>query len=275
LETFLKWTSVTQRDLPSYFQASALTGGNPPAKPHTHDNLLQVGKQLMSSGFLMSVKRQANSALAYVILQQIGESDDASDKKKASENNLKHAYACYLRLHCTKDDLKKRRAFSYGGDTIREVEALCQAYVGLDGVEKVKDFGDWSGGARKSHIVDAALEKCRTLFPSTSGSFFSKKLSTKSKKGEDPADDAAPKPKEPPSGGGGEASSKQYEVAVPSKLKEGDTFLTAVKVGDATRKVKLTVPKGRPSTLRFKLSTGIPRDGSPPRKKSKKAKTDD
>lgn len=290
LETFLKWTSVTKRDLPNYFQASSITGGNLPPKQHMNDNLLEFENKVMSRGFLITVKRQANSALAYVVQKQI---DDASDKMKSSsepdkrkavhESNLKHAYACYLRLHCTKDDLKKHRAFSYGGDTIREVDTLCNAYLALGDSKKFDNtgFGDWSGGARKSSILDAALGKCRILFPSTSGSFFSKKLTTKSKRGvgdDDAGDDddlTSPSKRKQPGQGKRVVS---YEVAVPESLEEGDTFLTAVKVGGATQKVKLTVPKGSPSTLRFKLTTPTKKadDGSsPPQKKAKNAVTED
>ena len=46
-----------------------------------------------------------------------------------------------------------------------------------------------------------------------------------------------------------------FEVAVPKGLKSGDTFLTSVKVGDSEPiKVKLTVPDGDHSSLRFNMN---------------------
>jgi hypothetical protein len=60
-----------------------------------------------------------------------------------------------------------------------------------------------------------------------------------------------------------------FEVTVPQNLIAGDTFLTAVKVGDTSRKVKLTVPEGNPSSLRFTLN--VPKDAANA-VKSKKAK---
>ena len=157
---------------------------------------------------------------------------------------------------------KKARAFSYGGDAIQEVEALCQTYLLLEEV-KVNSFGDWSNGARKSLIFDAALEKCRRLFPSTSGSFFSPKATRPKYNDKKKRDDKEEEEKDkeasnrPTSKRKGEDNSQRvvcYEVSVPQELSVGDIFLTSVKVGDSTRKVKLTVPEGRPTTLRFKLS---------------------
>jgi hypothetical protein len=224
-----------------------------------------------SSGFLISAKRQANSAFADVILHEMSESNSSSDRKKAAENHLKHAYACFLRLHCTKDDLRKSRAWKYGGESIREVEAVCQASLLLGDVKAVSsDFGDWSGGARKSAIFDAALEKCRSLFPSLSGSFFSKKAAVKGKKGKESSEaipSSGSKRKEP--GDAEEMTKVSFEVTVPQDLVAGDTFLTGVKVGDTTRKVKLTVPEGNPASLRFALN--VPKDAANAAK-SKKAK---
>jgi hypothetical protein len=256
---------MTRRDLPSYFQASALAQGATPEKSHAHDCLLAKGRSLTSLGFLISAKRQTNSALADVILHELSEKS-----KTSAENQLKHAYACFLRLHCTPEDLKKSRSFRYGHSAIREVDAVCQAYFALgEGKTIHSNVPDWSGGGQKSAIFEAALEKCRSLFPSLTGGFFSKKETSKSKKGDD-VDSA--EPNAPGAGkrkSTGETMKVSFEVAVPNNLAAGNTFLTTVKYGNQqTKKVKLTVPKGHPKTLRFTLKVPKETDAG----KTKKAR---
>jgi hypothetical protein len=279
IEIFMKWLYTSKRDLPSYFQAGAINGGDKPAKSQTQDYLLIVdsNRVLMSHGLLVSSKRIANSALADLLMDEMSNKAGAvskpasslSDQKKIPESYLKNAYGCYLRLHCTTQDLKMVRAWKYGADSIHEVDALCQAYLWLgdtkDGLTTT-DFGDWSGGGRKSAIFKAALAKCKTLFPSLSVNYFDKtKTSVKVKKGKS---SETPDPDEnikiglkrkstTNSSSTQSASSTSFEVAVPKGLTSGDTFLTTVKVGDSdTMKVKLTVPDGDPvpSTLRFNLN---------------------
>jgi hypothetical protein len=213
---------------------------------------------------------------------------------KVSEFYLKNAFACYLRLHCSIEDLKRVRAFKYGSDSVREVDAMCQAYLSLgddtqDGLAG-SDFGDWTGGGRKLMIFKTALSKCKTLFPSLSGSTFFGKSKAKKSRG---SQSAAPDPDEshntkkgvskrkapssndssssvPPESLTEENTKKvSFEVAVPGGLKSGDTFLTSVKVGNSQpMKVKLTVPEGDHSTLRFNLN--VPTSSSS--KGNKKAK---
>ncbi|KAG7346110.1 hypothetical protein IV203_005178 [Nitzschia inconspicua] len=287
IEIFEKWVYACKRDLPSYFQASALNEGNRPTKPHSHDPLLITTDSIQSlsaRGLLRSAKRDSNGYLAHILLQEMneklgnGESKPSADVKKVAESYLKHAYACYLRLNCTREDLEKTRAFKYGGDPVHEVEALCQAFLYFGEPNEVAstEFGDWSGGGgRKSAIFDAALIKCKELFPSVSSSFFSKKGTAKSnkdssngtggkKRKEAPVDLASPTS---PSAHGTKKIS--FEVNVPKGLTTGDTFLTQVKVGEGDPiKVKLTVPAGNPTTLRFNLD--VPKSST--RKITKKAK---
>lgn len=262
IETFMKWMYSSKRDLPAYFQASAMAGGGKPVKPQSQDPLLVTGyikRSLMEQGMLLSAKRQANSVMADVLIQEI-----SSDSKRAApETYLKHAYACYLRLNCTVQDLKKTRAWKYGVDSVREVDALCGAYLALSEIKGEVDtaeFGDWSGGARKSAIFQAALEKCKVLFPSLSGTFFSKKTSSKSNKGTgqphdpDEGDGSAKRKQGADDSPSNETTKASFEVAVPKGLSSGDTFFSSVKVGEAEPiKVKLTVPSGNHSTLRFNL----------------------
>jgi hypothetical protein len=200
--------------LPSYFHASALAKGGPPEKSHAHDCLLAKGRSLTSLGFLLSAKRQTNSALADVILHELSEKS-----KTSAENQLKHAYACFLlRLHCTAEDLKKSRSFRYGHSAIHEVDAVCQAYFALGEGKRIRsNLPDWSGGGQKSAIFEAALEKCRSLFPTLTGGFFFKKEISKAKKGDDvdSADPNAPGAgKRRSTDTTGETMTVSFEVAV-------------------------------------------------------------
>eukprot|EP00980_Cylindrotheca_fusiformis_P026362 scaffold15973_cov120-Cylindrotheca_fusiformis.AAC.3 len=256
LEQFMKLLASSKRDLPNYFQASALVGGGAPPKGHARENLLETGRTLMSSGFLVTAKRQGNSAIAEFILKSLSDKD--ADGNKKAESNLKQAYACYLRLHCSEDELKKTRAMKYGVGTIPEVEALCNAYLMTDYAKPSRiASNDWSGGARKSSIFDAALEKCRSLFPTASGNFLFKNLGKSKEK--ETLDASAPSKKRKNLGDDSQSTAAKsnkvsFEVSVPDNLVAGDTFLTTVKFGESsTKKVKLTVPEGNPATLRFSL----------------------
>mmetsp|Transcript_48884 Transcript_48884/g.101035 ORF Transcript_48884/g.101035 Transcript_48884/m.101035 type:complete len:524 (+) Transcript_48884:1195-2766(+) len=289
VETFMKWLYATRRDHPSYSQASAMNRFEKPDAHQTHDPLLivQSNSSLMSRGLLLSAKRKANSVLASILIHEItnktggssskASSTPSSDAMKSSESYLKNAYACYLRLNCSIEDLKTVRAFKYGSNSIREVDALCQAYLALEDTAQdslpKNDFGDWSGGGWKMVIFKNALSKCKTLFQSLSGTTFFG--TAKGKKGKS-SNTAAPDPDEnrnPRKGGSkrkspssnnssspgalSEENTKKvsFEVAVPTGLKSGDTFLTSVKVSDSQPiKVKLTVPEGDHNTLRFNLN---------------------
>ncbi|KAL3925682.1 MAG: hypothetical protein SGILL_000238 [Bacillariaceae sp.] len=285
IETLLKWIYASKRDLPSYFQASAISGGGRPAEPHARDPLLLADalsrfSYHFSNGLLISSKRLANGFLSKVLLQEMSEKlgtggkSSPVDSKKSAESYLKHAYACYLRLNCGVDELKKTRAFKFGGEPVYEVEAMCQAYLYFaspDELSSTPDFGDWSGGNnRKSHVFFAALGKCKQLFPSLSGTFFSKKGAVKAKGSGDKKRKESSVDLSSPTSPSAQGTKKiSFEVTVPKGLTTGDTFLTSVNVGSADPiKVKLTVPSGNPSTLRFNLD--VPKSST--RKITKKAK---
>mmetsp|Transcript_15216 Transcript_15216/g.43971 ORF Transcript_15216/g.43971 Transcript_15216/m.43971 type:complete len:517 (+) Transcript_15216:513-2063(+) len=280
LETFLKGTYSCRRDVACYFQASALVGGGIPPKSHANEPILLIHNNLREHGFLTTVKREANSALADILIHEITERSTKAqsiEEKKKTENFLKLAYSTYLRLNCSREDLDRCRAWKYGANTLREVEAVCQAFLAYGSDEEVTEvsggsaaFGDWSGGGRKAKIFDAAIEKCKKMFPTLTGSYFSKKAiaAVKSKKnaGNEPQQ-AGDKRKEPPEE---DMVVMPYEVAVPSGVSAGDSFLTTVRVGDFTKKLKLTVPETNPTTLRFTVK--VPKSSS--EQAAKKAKGD-
>eukprot|EP00536_Pseudo-nitzschia_multiseries_P002255 jgi/Psemu1/251486/estExt_Genewise1Plus.C_300056 len=298
VETLMKWLYTSRRDRPSYFQAGAMNCGGKPTVSHSQDSLLTVDSKsvLMSRGFLLSAKRKANGVLADILMHEMSKrvtatassktssstTTTSSDLNKMTEFYLKHSYACFLRLNCSVEDLGKARAWKYGSTSLREVDAMCQAYLSLgDSIRDeiastgTSDFGDWSGGGRKSVIFKAALAKCKTLFPTLSANaVFGKSKSKKGKSSsnhtqdaQDPDEFKSGKRKSPsPSSDDmnlllseGHPSSEletkkvSFEVAVPVGLTSGDTFLTTVSVAGSSRKVKLRVPEGDHSTLRFNM----------------------
>jgi len=293
VEMIMKWLYTSKRDQPSYFQAGAMNGGDKPTVSQTQDPLLIFGSKsvLRSRGFLLSAKRKANGVLADILMHEISKkvaatasskASSSSDRTKMTEFYLKHTYACYLRLNCSIEDLNKMRAWKYGSEPFYEVDALCQAYLSLgdtiqDDLASSSDFGDWAGGGRKSMIFKAALAKCKTLFPSLSANAVFGKSKAKKVKSSNSGTQDAPDPDEIKKGkrkspsassddmdlllSGGHQSSERdtkkvsFEVSVPIGLTSGDTFLTSVRVGGSgPMKIKLTVPEGDHSTLRFHLN---------------------
>lgn len=246
LETLLRWLSSSKRDLPSLYQASAKTEGGKPEKSHSHDALLKKGSVLSSFNLLTGLKRQANSAMARVLTEELS-SDDPSVKP---QNHLKLAYACFLRLNCSVKELKKTRAWKYDPHGVWEAEAVCRAFLKLEDRESIQvDPNDWSGAGHKAAVLDAALRKCKLLFSSVTANYYSKKINQKVKSQEEAeTKDSSDKPGVKLSG-----SKRSFEVKVPEGLAEGESFTTTITSGENAKKVKLTVPSGKPRMLRFSL----------------------
>lgn len=264
LDTFLSWTaSICPRDLPSFFAASARNEGGKPKQTHMFDSLVIHGRTISSFHFLTSVRREANCSLASVILQDlkditVKESSIAyAEKIKYLETQLKIAYVCFLRLNCGPDELIKiSRLWKYHNKFgVKDVvDALTTAFVNL-----VKDVirsgatSDWSGESEISSILKAAVHKCRELYPSISSSFsFSRQRASSKQKGGSGDLTAGSKRKR----ANGEFE-KSYEAHVPEGLTEGETFVTSVKVGEYTKKLRLTVPSGSAGSLRFTLPPNL------------------
>jgi len=189
----------------------------------------------------------ANSAMSDVILQELSSKDG-----KSVENLLKLSYACYLRLNSNIRDIRKCRAWKYERGGVREVEALCQAFLKLGEKALISvDPNDWSGGGKKAAILEAALQKCRELFPTISGTYFSTKKVTQKAKNHSEQDKTGTENAHAQTKLAG--TKRSFEVAVPDGLSVGETFTTTIRSGENSKKVKLTVPSGKPRMLRFSI----------------------
>lgn len=237
LETETLWRSILScsRDLPSFFAASAVSGAKV-QKSHTQDSLLLKGRSLVPWYVLASAKRRTNAALASITLDSM--KTTTGNDELFWESKLKEAYGCLIRLNCRLDDLTKERAwhfYRFHPDFQPILEAVLLAYT-------KGGFHEQKGPQSLLSIFRTAIYKCRKLFPTMKGTVQMKRA-TKRKA---PPSEA---PKDTP---------KTFEVPVPDGLAAGDTFVAAVKVGPATKKIRLTIPDGQPKSLRFSL--GVTRD---------------
>ena len=249
LETLLRWTATAARDLPSTFAASAIEQGGKPQRAHVHDSLFLKGRSLSPHFFLTTAKRDANSALAHVLMQDL-KAKPGKDEKFL-ENQLKLAYACFLRLNCDPKVLSTCHAWKYhrrnGAKDV--VEALTTVYSQIAKEPPLSGVrSDWSGESQLTSTLQVALRKCKEMFPTVSGKFFISKTPATTKKSAPEAMNIKKHTVE-----------KSFVVSVPPGLAKGETFMASIKVGSACKKVRLTVPSENASSLRFKLN--VPVDG--------------
>lgn len=254
LDSLLQSLVTSKRDVPSFYQASARARGGIPHFLHTRDSLLK-GRTLESMGFLRTAKRQANDALAELVL---------GDEKNAGKvDTLKRAYACFLRMNVSLPDLEKQKAWRFGRGSVPAAEALCRVFMS-HAESKALDFesSNWSGRSKKSVILRAALKKCGESFPSLKTNVYAKRKTKK------PTPKPSAEKTEAKKRPAGEDTLVHFVVEVPSGLAVGDKFETSVRLGSQMKTIRLTVPEGNPPKLKFSLT--LPKedegDGNPAKK---------
>jgi len=248
LETFLKWVQGSKRDLPSYFAMSANPSDNSKKhRPHTEDPLLRSSGSLKADLFLTTVKRLGNVALAKIIGREL------RDKETTSAEDVKTMYACYLRLNSRPSECVKR---SFYDDPLHGPKPIVSGLISVLQRHKsisVLSQGGWGTSDHLRATFRAVVAECKSMFPHFKSGFPTKRK---------------PKRKEPPKEENIEAvkeveatqepapkKTKMYEVTIPDGLSEGNTFVSIIRDGANERSVRLTVPAGRQSTLRFELPT--------------------
>ena len=261
IETFWRWVSASSRDLPSYMQMTAGNSnqlGAEKGKSHTNDYLLLTARPFAFHHMLADVKRRTNAALAAVILHEV---QNLKATSKVTEGHLKQIYSCYLRLNCEAADLHKSRIRKLS--SVKPiVDGLVYIYTQLATEEELRKrpkhiMGDWSMDSQQTRTLDLALEKCRELFPTLNNNFLSSKKTNVSKKRRG----ASSEPEAP--------TQQVFRVNVPEGMSEGETFLTDIMVGETKKRIRLTVPQGGATTLRFTLS--VPKESEGPPNKQQKA----
>uniref|UniRef100_A0A7S4JCT2 Uncharacterized protein n=1 Tax=Odontella aurita TaxID=265563 RepID=A0A7S4JCT2_9STRA len=311
LESFLGWTTLSQRDLPSFYEASASAKGGVPSF-HQRENLSTA------SGLLGRSKRHVNAAIAEILMYELEveakktaqkEGNVEQANKDALMGLLKAAFACFLRLNCPTTDPHWQTVQIENG-TSWEVETICQAHQTIYGKANRYEKGgpdhpseNQSPWYVKMASLQAAVSKCEDVFPSLAQKRRRGKSKTHAGGTETAAEsthahDAATTDKleneEQIVGGKSDdkiaklkvapkkkqklvvkpkIKTKMVVVSVPKKLKVGDTFEVKVKIGTQTKKVKLTVPEGKPSKLKFPIklprrtNIGKKKKGGPATKK--------
>jgi len=244
LEALFNNVANSRQDLPSLFQASAVSKDVAPDLSPLRECLLK-NTFFNAGGLLRDVKRDINRALASIIIKECNSED---------KNNtlLKRSYACYLRLNTTPEAITKTRSWKYNTESLPEVEALCQVYLARPKTQELQQPCDWSGESKKAVFFRAALKECETSFPTLKSTLYKrnkiKRISAS--KSEDQEDSAPPQSKKRPAS---DSSVQQFMVDVPPGLEEGEKFETTVKLGSKMKTLRLTVPVGRPSKLKFSL----------------------
>lgn len=261
--------AVAKRDLPSFYQASALKGGGLPDTNHNRESLLLKGRSVEVMTFIRTVKRQINRALADIVAKEFH-----SAAIKECPDFLKRSYACFLRLNCEVVELEKTREWKFGRSPIPEVEALCQIYQARKDAKLITSpSNNWSGGSSKSVILEAALEKCRELFPMLSTTLFAKRKKKATPKPLSFAEDDPDSKRSAPD----DDETKEFVVDVPRGLEVGEKFQTTIQIGHQLKTIRLTVPAGNPEKLKFTMKTSKTgeREDMPLAKRLKTEESDD
>eukprot|EP00978_Attheya_sp_CCMP212_P004084 scaffold8837_cov54-Attheya_sp.AAC.2 len=269
LETFIQWTSSCGRDLPAYYEASAAAKGGIPKENHSKDCLMDGS----GAGFLWSVKSYANRAFAEVIMQQLSEAGE----RPASENVshwLQQSYACYKRLNCSIGDVQQY-THRLSSRPIPEVETLCRIYIsGGEDENDITDDGqdseeDWTRG-RKVALLRAALSRCKKKFPTVLVANQTRRkrpksvdVSLKENAGTSVLTASGEGPDNIHAGIDEVGDTRRNKLirlmaSVPAGLRVDDTFEVKVRIESFTTRVKLTVPPGNPTKVKF--SVEVPDD---------------
>jgi hypothetical protein len=179
-----------------------------------------------------------------------------AETAKFYETQLKLAYACFLRLNCDVGELRKSSSWRYKKqDGAKDVvNALSVAYINVfkeNAGSSLEHLSDWSGESQLTATLEAAVGKCKELYPTLSRNYsFSRQRVQHKTKSLDSS--IGSKRKHSP-----QHEKRAFEVTVPEGLKEGDSFLTSVMVGETMKRVRLTVPSESASSLLFSLQVPV------------------
>jgi len=247
LENFLKWCKATSRDLPSFYDETATEEGETPQSSHSSSNLIT------STGLTYFAMKYANNAVAQIICQEISElilkEMNEKEWEKQMTELLGDAYKCFLRLNCPEDDslwqsVKFKHQIHDG--TIFEVEALCNAFMALNGIKSTPSIPiSWE---QKRLLFRFAAKEAEKLFPALGISSISMKKKRKRKNQETTNSKSRIESRD--------TVKKKIAVKVPVGLEEGQKFVITINCGYFRRNVQLLAT----STKKIKFYLDIPKD---------------
>jgi hypothetical protein len=204
-------------------------------------------------------------------MQQISEFGERPESENVSRW-LRQSYACYKRLNCSIDDVQQY-THRLSSRPIPEVETLCRVYIsGGEDENDITDDGqdseeDWARG-RKVALLRAALSRCKTKFPTVLDTRRKRPKSVDVSLKENADTSVLTASGEGPDniqdGLNEEVGDKrrkkliQLMASVPTGLGVDDTFEVKVRIQSFTKRVKLTVPPGNPTKVKF--SVEVPDD---------------
>jgi hypothetical protein len=273
LESLYQQMLSTKRDLPSHYQASALVQGDIPDPSHVKECLIGKIGFFQQNSFLTNLKRHINRALACIAIKElplVGNYDD----------HLKKCYIYFLRLNCGCDDVVKLMPLRYGSVSIPEVDAVCRSYLrNADERDFLFCTSNWSSNPNKAHLFRQAIKKCEELYPGIAKCLYRKSKIKKiaselirepgdeESKGQGfgPESESAGEPRDDPScelalesdESNNEMSLEDkvhhFVVDVPQDMDVGDKFETQINVGGRVKTIRLTVPSGPPTKIKFSL----------------------
>lgn len=161
IETLLTWTTTSDQDLASYYEASAVLRGGDPGK-HNKQSLL------LDNGFIANVKRKASNALAEIILQDLAfmkKNGVNNDAKTKLNDHLKLAYTLFLRFNSS---CKEVADFATSNKMLAEAEALGKCYLAIQAGYRISsiNFNDMDSEFLCS-VLEGAISKAKTMIQAT------------------------------------------------------------------------------------------------------------
>lgn len=157
IETLLTWTSMSEQDLPGFYEASAILRGGDPGK-HSKQSYLST------RGLIAQVKRIASEAIAEIVLSDLAEMKrvgiGADGRMKLSSHFLlSHRLFLLLNLSC-----KEVAEFRRSNRRLTVVDAFGKCFLAIQAGYRISsvDFGEMDSETICS-ILEGASAQAKTM----------------------------------------------------------------------------------------------------------------
>jgi hypothetical protein len=142
----------TKRDLPAFYQASALVRGAIPETSHVKENLLRNDRSSHTIGLVRDLKRITNRALAVILIKE----SHGLDPKNSTSRMLYMLSASQHNSRRTGENT----VMAIQWHRSSEVEVLCQAYQSRSESKEMNFKASHSAGGSEVEVPKAALQNC-------------------------------------------------------------------------------------------------------------------